>query len=98
MGPDLFDKARPSGAVGDIGSQHQPAGVLSHTLQRSLATAYQHSAPALGRQQPGAGLTDAAAGTGDEHTAAHRPYSVRLRTLQWEDTGKFDKASKSAPW
>ncbi|MNF65061.1 hypothetical protein D3C84_468120 [compost metagenome] len=93
---DGRDEAGPVGAAGGIPAEHQAAGIAGYRLQRLAAAPHQHQPHPFAGQAPGTGRAYTAAGAGDEHGAAfHSGYSVRLSTLQWELTGKFDSWPKS---
>ncbi|MCY1541660.1 hypothetical protein D9M68_773610 [compost metagenome] len=95
---DGRDEAAPVGAAGGVATEDQAAGIAGHRLQRLAAAADQHQLRAFAGETPCAGRAYAAAGAGDEDGAAlHSGYSVRLSTLQWELTGKFDNWPKSPP-
>ncbi|MNE36921.1 hypothetical protein D3C80_1307550 [compost metagenome] len=66
---DALDEAGPRAAAGSVADQHLAAGLGRNPLQRLAASADQHQVASLGGEAPGAGLTDAGSGTGDDDGA-----------------------------
>jgi hypothetical protein len=66
---NLRDKPVPGGRAGRIADQDQATGLGGHLLQRLATPADQDQVGPFGGVQPGAGSTDARAGTGDNDGA-----------------------------